>query len=190
MLIALCIYFCPEKNLFSHFMNNVLKLINQTYMYIFYINQYDFSNSINNLNFKSRKNMATIINNSAANLNSTYVTNNQMHGQSSNSIISHNLLDEVKFHETFSTYKIFSLELISIFCNIRVLLENYSFNLSILFNFSISVQRKTNRKTCTSTSCTMKQPLTALLCRSLINGAPLKTTTSRRHRSSKSSTSF
>ncbi len=161
-------------------------------MYIFYINQYDFSNLINNLNFKSRKNMATIINNSAANLNSTYVTNNQMHGQSSNSIISHNLLDEVKFHETFSTYKIFSLELISIFCNIRVLLlENYSFNLSVLINlYFLFDLRKTNRKTCTSTSCTMKQPLTALLCRSLINGAPLKTTTSRRHRSSKSSTSF
>ncbi len=61
-----------------------------------------------------------VANNSAVNLNSTYIMNNQIHGQS-NSIISHNLLDEVKFHETFSTYKIFSLELISIFCNIRVL---------------------------------------------------------------------
>ena len=62
--------------------------------------------------------MVTIANNSV-NLNSTYVMNNPYHGQS-NSIISHNLLDEVKFFETFSTYKIFSLELISVFCNIRV----------------------------------------------------------------------
>lgn len=60
--------------------------------------------------------MVSIANNSV-NLNSTYVMNN--HGPS-NSIISHNMLDEVKFHETFSTYKIFSLELISIFCYIRV----------------------------------------------------------------------
>ncbi len=62
--------------------------------------------------------MVTIVNNSV-NLNSTYVMNNGFHGQS-NSIISHNLLDEAKFYETFSTYKIFSLELISVFCNIRV----------------------------------------------------------------------
>ena len=60
--------------------------------------------------------MVSIVNNSV-NLNSTYVMNN--HGQS-NAIISHNMLDEAKFHETFSTYKIFSLELISVFCYIRV----------------------------------------------------------------------
>ena len=37
-----------------------------------------------------------------------------------NTIISHNILDETRFFETFSTYKIFSLELIAIFCNLRV----------------------------------------------------------------------
>ncbi len=37
-----------------------------------------------------------------------------------NLVVNHNLLDETKFFETFSTYKIFTLELISIFCNIRV----------------------------------------------------------------------
>ncbi len=40
-----------------------------------------------------------------------------------NLLVNHNLLDETKFFETFSTYKIFTLELISIFCNIRVIIN-------------------------------------------------------------------
>ncbi len=38
----------------------------------------------------------------------------------SNLFLNQNFLDESKYFETFSTYKIFTLELISIFCNIRV----------------------------------------------------------------------
>jgi hypothetical protein len=48
------------------------------------------------------------------------IINPQMYSGQVNTIISHNILDEARFFETFSTYKIFSLELISIFCSIRV----------------------------------------------------------------------
>lgn len=48
-----------------------------------------------------------------------------MYGGQTNTIISHNILDEARFFETFSTYKIFSLELISIFCSIRVTFTQY-----------------------------------------------------------------
>ena len=59
--------------------------------------------------------MVSIVNNTAA----AASMNNNLNGQT-NSIISHNLLDEVKFFEIFSTYTIITLELISIFCSIRV----------------------------------------------------------------------
>lgn len=52
-----------------------------------------------------------------------------------NLLVNHNLLDETKFFETFSTYKIFTLELISIFCNIRV-----SFHLKQIFLNIISTK--------------------------------------------------
>jgi hypothetical protein len=48
-----------------------------------------------------------------------------MYSGQTNTIISHNILDEARFFETFSTYKIFSLELISIFCSIRVSFEPF-----------------------------------------------------------------
>ena len=47
---------------------------------------------------------------------------NPIHIITQNSIVSHNLLDEARFYEAFSTYKILSLELISIFCTSQVIL--------------------------------------------------------------------
>jgi hypothetical protein len=70
------------------------------------------ANNLNNLNAN--------VNN--LNLNSLAANVNLL--AQNNHIVSHNLLDEVKFYETFSTYKIFAIELISVYCSIRVSLRD------------------------------------------------------------------
>ena len=56
----------------------------------------------------------------AANLNVVGVPSVTTYMASNNLIVNYNLLDEPKFCETFSTYKIFTLELISTFCFLQV----------------------------------------------------------------------
>ena len=67
-----------------------------------------------NININNLNNNVNNVNNLANLASSAHLATQK------NQIISHNLLDEVKFFETFSTYKIFTLELISVYCNIRV----------------------------------------------------------------------
>lgn len=63
-------------------------------------------------------------NNNVTNININNIAGSVNALAQNNHVVSHNLLDEVKFYETFSTYKIFSLELISIYCSIRVSYSN------------------------------------------------------------------
>lgn len=53
--------------------------------------------------------------------NTTNQNFNNIAIQNHNVILANNLLDQTRFFEAFNTYKVVALELISIFCNIKVI---------------------------------------------------------------------
>ena len=69
--------------------------------------------------------MITLANHPAqVNYVNSAVANQQAHINAQNTIVSQNLLDDTQFYETLSSYRIFSLELIAVFCSIRVNFNN------------------------------------------------------------------
>lgn len=78
-------------------------------------------------------------NNNAQSSNNT--TQNIANQSTTNPVLAQNLLDETRFFEAFSTYKIVVLELISIYCTLKVKLAHLNEKQNCLQNFFIAIQK-------------------------------------------------